>query len=117
MSDTTAHQETAAPIGQAAVDKGKGKAVEERPVEIEDESSDDEMNTCDESLQTEDDVVDDKYEEIDPSNILNKRTRGYNIDFRAAQEDAMDDDEDEDDEDFKEPPEPEDPHGDFMDTK
>jgi hypothetical protein len=47
MSDTTAHQETAAPIGQAAVDKGKGKAVEERPVEIEDESSDDEMNTCD----------------------------------------------------------------------
>lgn len=52
---------------------------------------------------------DDNMEEIDTDNIITggRRTRGRQIDFAKAAEEAkdLDDDEDEDDDDFQEPDE------------
>lgn len=86
--------------------KGKGKAVATE--ELEDTSmvsveEDDEDDDEDDDVDEEDaEVEEDNLEEIDPENIVGRRTRGKVIDFaKAAQENPPeDDDDDEEDEDF-----------------
>ncbi|EAW07996.1 histone H2A.Z-specific chaperone CHZ1 [Aspergillus clavatus NRRL 1] len=98
----------------AAVEKGKGKAVEEPALEMsmdEDEESEEseaeeiESSHANASLFTEDDEDDhDNLEPISQSNIIagGRRTRGKTIDFQEAAEKLKDEmDEDDDDEDFE----------------
>ncbi|KAF8252376.1 hypothetical protein K440DRAFT_658177 [Wilcoxina mikolae CBS 423.85] len=105
------------PVAEEVADKGKGKAAE--IVETEDESSDEEVAAGDDSAMDLEDVDEDDLAEIDTSNIIQggRRTRGAQIDFKAAQENEMiDDDEDDDDDDFHAPKEDQD-DDDAMDTK
>lgn len=41
--------------------------------------------------------------EIDPTNIVGRRTRGKNIDFAKAAQELGEDEDEEDDEDFNDP--------------
>jgi len=66
---------------QPATDvKGKGKAVEEKPAQLQDEEiddSEDEDEDMDDVEVDEGDVAEqDDMEEIDTSNIVSRRTRG-----------------------------------------
>ncbi len=45
----------------------------------------------------------DNMEEIETANIMNKRTRGKNIDFAKANAELGEDEEEDDDEDFVDP--------------
>lgn len=42
-------------------------------------------------------------DEIDTSNIVGRRTRGKNIDFKKAAEELGDDEDEDDDDDFNDP--------------
>ncbi|KAL9109619.1 MAG: hypothetical protein Q9227_005799 [Pyrenula ochraceoflavens] len=92
--------------------KGKGKAVDQTTgqdtsMEMDDDSSEESGN---EEQEVADEGEDDEEEddaEIDAVNIMGSRTRGKQIDYAAAEQEAMDagedlDEEDEeDDEDFE----------------
>jgi len=95
--------------------KGKGKAVEEpkkadpKPYDVEDLDDDDDEDDDMEEAEDEDDDEEEEEDmaEIDPSNIVGRRTRGKKIDYAKEAQAAgneLEDDE-EDDEDFVEPPE------------
>ncbi|KAF2420022.1 hypothetical protein EJ08DRAFT_653942 [Tothia fuscella] len=92
---------------------GKGKATAQEQVDVsmgeeEDDSSDNESG-AEEPVGEVEEADDDNMEEIDTDNIITggRRTRGRNIDFVKAAEEAkdLDDDEDDDDDDFQEPDE------------
>ncbi|KAL2007619.1 hypothetical protein VTN00DRAFT_7601 [Thermoascus crustaceus] len=109
---TTFNTDPAAnPPDAAALDKGKGKAVETPATQDmsmdEDEESSEEESGPEEMAEDEEDEDHDNLEPISTSNIIEggRRTRGKTIDFAEAAEkakqagdDEMDDDED--DEDF-----------------
>jgi len=84
--------------------KGKGKAVEEKkPIAVEDEEMDDEEEDEDEEMDEVDDddaaEPEDDLEEIDPTNIVSRRTRGKKIDYAKEAEAAGNDLEEDDDDD------------------
>ncbi|KAF2858639.1 hypothetical protein K470DRAFT_259634 [Piedraia hortae CBS 480.64] len=92
----TKEQGDAAMGGTEMPDKGKGKAPNVGSVD----SSEDEEET-DADVEPEE-PEEDNLEEIDPTNIVNSRTRGKNIDYsKASKEMAEDDDDDAEDEDFQ----------------
>ncbi|KAL7266627.1 Histone H2A.Z-specific chaperone CHZ1 [Rhizina undulata] len=105
MSDEVKKSEAAAAIKVEevpTVGKGKGKAV--KPIETEDETSDDEMYDVNVE-EEEDEEAEDDLAEIDTNNIIGGgRTRGKKIDFaKAAQAEGAVEDEDEDDEEYQAP--------------
>ncbi|KAK2072949.1 hypothetical protein P8C59_007267 [Phyllachora maydis] len=90
---------TAAPVADV---KGKGKAAATEEAHDtsmatdEDDEEEDEAEEGDEAAEEEEDGL----EEIDPENVLGKRTRGKVIDFaKAAKENPVEEDEDEDEDD------------------
>ncbi|KAL2845464.1 histone chaperone domain CHZ-domain-containing protein [Aspergillus pseudoustus] len=94
------------PPDAAALDKGKGKVVED-PMDVSmDEDEDDSESEAEEQMADDDDDEGDTLEPISTDNIIDggRRTRGKNIDFQEAaeriREDEMDEDDD-DDEDFE----------------
>jgi len=96
------------PKEQPATDvKGKGKAVEEKPIQPDNEEmeSDDEGEDMEDDEAEEEEEPEDDMEEIDLENIVGRRTRGKKIDFSEEAKKAGNelDEDDEDDDDFIEP--------------
>ncbi|KAF5328670.1 hypothetical protein D9619_011659 [Psilocybe cf. subviscida] len=87
--------------------KGKGKAVEDHPMEEdEEEEDDDEEIGTDEEGEEDEEEVEEEFEEIDPGAIIGggRRTRGIKVDYTSKEalakaglnENENDDDDDED---------------------
>ncbi|KAL4900032.1 histone chaperone domain CHZ-domain-containing protein [Aspergillus multicolor] len=89
----------------AALDKGKGKAVEDMDISM-DEEEESEESDAEPMVEDEDDEDDSNLERISADNIISggRRTRGKTIDYQEAAnkigDDEMDEEED-DDEDFQ----------------
>ncbi|KAF7306008.1 CHZ domain-containing protein [Mycena chlorophos] len=105
-TDPTSTSTTSKPTSDASpADKGKGKVVdqsmEEDDEEEEEEEDDDEDGEEEESSEEEEESL----QEIDPSAIQPRRTRGVKVDYTSAEALAKAgltaDDEDEDDEDVQ----------------
>ncbi|KAI7125249.1 hypothetical protein D0869_08334 [Hortaea werneckii] len=75
------------------LDKGKGKAAEQMPVDDSEESGEEEGDA---EVEEPDE---DNMEEIDSENIMGSRTRGKTIDYAEAAKQMDQDDDDEDDDD------------------
>ncbi|KAF9009148.1 hypothetical protein BDZ89DRAFT_1078717 [Hymenopellis radicata] len=101
-----ATKETAAAVTESPKDKGKGKAPTTEDAMEEDEDSSDEEEDDEEEEEEDSEEEDDDMEEIDPSAIVTRRTRGKKVDYTSAEALSKaglkkDDKDEEDDEDAK----------------
>ncbi|KAJ6500202.1 histone H2A.Z-specific chaperone CHZ1 [Mycena vitilis] len=106
VTATTENNGAAASDASVSADKGKGKVTKDEAMEEDDDDEEEEDDDDDDEEESSEEEVEESLEEIDPSVIQPRRTRGVKVDYTSAEALAKaglnaKDEDDEDDEDVQ----------------